>query len=214
MGLPKRLRQRTEPLGGRAARWTNPCHRPQQPTRTGNSVSIDTTPDLTFTKNAPDPKWVNTQKNLGSDHFIIATTLNTGATKKRGRKLTMVEWDTFRQIQGSERESENEDEHEEARNKLSKQATKEIPEEAGLETADSKLLHLWEVRDSLQERWRGQRLNQNLRRRIARLNRDRHQGPRRPPSPATMGVHMQQHGGPTRAAQDVEPTSVSLRPRQ
>ncbi|KAG0433542.1 hypothetical protein HPB47_019847 [Ixodes persulcatus] len=138
---------------------------PQQPTRTGNSVSMDTTPNLTFTKNAPDPKWVNTQKDLGSNNFIIATTLCTGPAKKRGRKLTMVEWDTFRQIQWSERESEHEDEHEEARNSTTdieewtaqlhravKQATKEIPEEAGLQTADSKLLHLWEARNSLQER--------------------------------------------------------------
>ncbi|KAG0414931.1 hypothetical protein HPB47_007902, partial [Ixodes persulcatus] len=146
-----------------------------RPTRTGNSVSIDTTPDLTFTKNAPDPKWVNTQKDLGSDHFVIATTLHTGPTKKRG----------------SERESEHEDEHEEARNSTTdattitdieqwtaqlhravKQATKEIPEEAGLEAADSKLLHLWEARNSLQEKWRRQRLNRNLRRKIARLDRD------------------------------------------
>ncbi|KAG0427692.1 hypothetical protein HPB47_025277 [Ixodes persulcatus] len=109
---------------------------PQQPTRMGNSLSIDTTPDLTFTKNAPDSKWVNTQKDLGSDHFNIATTLYTGPTKKRGRKLTMVEWDTFRQIEGSE----HEDEHEEARN--------------------------------LQKKGRCQRLNRNLRRRIARLDRD------------------------------------------
>lgn len=197
MGLPKGLRQRTDSVKGRSL-WADAQHvgltlvtDPQQPTRTGNSVSIDTTPDLTFTKNAPDPKWVNTQKGLGSYHFIIATTLNTGPTKKRGRKLTMVEWDTFRQIQGSERESDHEDEHEEARNSTTyattitdierwtaqlhravKQATKEIPEEAGLETADSKLLHLWEARDSLQEKWRGQRLNRNLRRRIARLDRD------------------------------------------
>lgn len=56
--------------------------------------------------------------------------------------------------------------------KAVKQATREIPEEAGLEAADSKLLHLWEARSSLQRRWRRQRLNRALRRRIARLGRE------------------------------------------
>lgn len=43
---------------------------PRFPTRLGNSVARDTTPDLSFTRNA-EAKWSNLQENLGSDHYII-----------------------------------------------------------------------------------------------------------------------------------------------
>lgn len=90
----------------------------------------------------------------------------------------MVEWDTFRQIQHEDDDTDTEstiidiDEWTSKLHRAIKEATKEIPEEAGLEAADSKLLHLWEARSSLQERWKKQRHNRNLRRRIARLDRD------------------------------------------
>lgn len=41
-----------------------------------------------------------------------------------------------------------------------------------LELADNKLLHMWEAKNGLERRWKKQRWNRNLRRRIARLNRD------------------------------------------
>ncbi|KAH7934953.1 hypothetical protein HPB52_002445 [Rhipicephalus sanguineus] len=49
---------------------------PAYPTRTGNSVSRDTCPDLTMGINLPQPRWWNSQENLGSDHFIIHTSLS------------------------------------------------------------------------------------------------------------------------------------------
>lgn len=51
-------------------------------------------------------------------------------------------------------------------------ATREGPPKADLEVIDSRLLHMWEAKRSLQERWKRQRHNRTLRRRIARLNRD------------------------------------------
>ena len=48
---------------------------PEMPTRLGNSVNKDTSPDLTLTHNAPPAVWTNTQTNLGSDHYIISITL-------------------------------------------------------------------------------------------------------------------------------------------
>lgn len=53
--------------------WTDAQHEgltlitnPEAPTRIGSSVSNDTTPDLTFTENVPDSRWVNTQQNFAA----------------------------------------------------------------------------------------------------------------------------------------------------
>ncbi|KAH7937021.1 hypothetical protein HPB49_007420 [Dermacentor silvarum] len=51
---------------------------PQDPTRMGNSVNRDTTPDLTFIKNIANPKWTYTNITLGSDHCIANTMLQAG----------------------------------------------------------------------------------------------------------------------------------------
>lgn len=52
---------------------TDPTH----PTRIGNSVTRDTCPDLTLTKNIRHADWLNTEETLGSDHCIVITTIRT-----------------------------------------------------------------------------------------------------------------------------------------
>ncbi|KAH7984239.1 hypothetical protein HPB52_018384 [Rhipicephalus sanguineus] len=47
--------------------WNDPL----QPTRAGNSVSRDTNPDLTFTRDVKKAGWTCLPKMLGSDHHII-----------------------------------------------------------------------------------------------------------------------------------------------
>ncbi|KAH7976748.1 hypothetical protein HPB52_018895 [Rhipicephalus sanguineus] len=49
---------------------------------------------------------------------------------------------------------------------------REFRQKHELEVIDSKLLHMWEAKRSLQDRWKRQRHNRTLRRRIARLSRD------------------------------------------
>lgn len=44
--------------------------KPEDSRRKRNSVSRDTTPDLTFVSNIANPKWANTNANLGSVHYI------------------------------------------------------------------------------------------------------------------------------------------------
>uniref|UniRef100_A0A6G5A9U2 Putative tick transposon n=1 Tax=Rhipicephalus microplus TaxID=6941 RepID=A0A6G5A9U2_RHIMP len=56
---------------------------PAMPTRLGNSNSRDTTPDLTMCKNCQEVEWHNTLENLGSDHYILCTTIHTGQIRKR-----------------------------------------------------------------------------------------------------------------------------------
>lgn len=58
----RKLAELTSTLG--LTLHTDPVH----PTRIGNSVTRDTCPDLTFTRNIQFANWVNTEKTLGSDH--------------------------------------------------------------------------------------------------------------------------------------------------
>lgn len=63
---------------------------PAYPTRRGNSVQHDTTPDLTFVKNAKDATWTNTRRSLGSDHCILETTLTERISKAIAREQVFV----------------------------------------------------------------------------------------------------------------------------
>ncbi|KAG0418232.1 hypothetical protein HPB47_005023 [Ixodes persulcatus] len=151
------------------------------PTRLGNSVCADTTPDLTFTKNSKnEAEWLNTQENLGSDHYIVATKLEAGPQKpKKGTQLKIIEWDEFRELRAAERDScEGKTETHEIEDIESwveqlhtsvQKATKTIPEEAELTQSDAKLLHMWEAKQGLQKRLGKQKLNRALRRRLAIL---------------------------------------------
>ncbi|KAG0427990.1 hypothetical protein HPB47_025010 [Ixodes persulcatus] len=130
---------------------------PDHPTRRGDARQQDTTPDLTFVRYAKDAEWTNTWEDLGSDHYVLKTTIRAGPGKPRGRKCKITEWNKFRELLG---EYETED-----------RTTKVIPEEADVAASDGRLLHLWEAKASLQERQRTQRNNRSLRRRIAQLSR-------------------------------------------
>lgn len=50
--------------------------------------------------------------------------------------------------------------------------TKTITKTEGLESIDTKLLHMWEAKKSLEKRWKTQKHNKRLRKRIATLSKD------------------------------------------
>ncbi|XP_075525011.1 uncharacterized protein LOC142557205 [Dermacentor variabilis] len=150
----------------------------------GNSVCADTSPDLTFTKNVAGARWHNTQEDLGSDHSVIEIQVDVGPhyhhhghrDGTKGNHYRLVEWDAFRKARkehnrGSDAIDDIESWTATLRGDV-EAATREVPQEAHLEVIDSKLLHMWEAKRSLQDRWKRQRHNRTLRRRIARLNRD------------------------------------------
>ncbi|KAG0423889.1 hypothetical protein HPB47_000348 [Ixodes persulcatus] len=128
---------------------------PRTPYRLGNSVCADTTPDLTFTKNAKkEAEWLSTEENLGSDHYIVATKVEAGPHKpKKGTQLKIMKWDEFRELRAAERDpcEDKTETHEiedieswvEQLHTCVQKATKTIPEEAELTQADAKLLHMW-----------------------------------------------------------------------
>nr|XP_050030115.1 uncharacterized protein LOC126526244 [Dermacentor andersoni] len=66
------------------------------PTRTGNSVNRDPTPDLTFVGNIPNYQWKKLFDDLGSDHHIVETTIDTPS--REPRKMTYVDWNKFREL--------------------------------------------------------------------------------------------------------------------
>ncbi|KAH9370070.1 hypothetical protein HPB48_001947 [Haemaphysalis longicornis] len=69
---------------------------PHTPTRS-NSVSKDTSPDLTITTGNVTAMWSHTGKNLGSDHSILATTiLGVEYAIPLGR-ASLTDWPKFRE---------------------------------------------------------------------------------------------------------------------
>ncbi|XP_077542647.1 uncharacterized protein LOC144155191 [Haemaphysalis longicornis] len=153
---------------------------PTQPTRTGNSVTRDTTPDLTFVRKVKndraDFEWRNTGNNLGSDHYIMEVTIPIGCngrTYRGHRKHRHTDWDAFRKLLPTEQtditdivEWTNEIREKE------KEATRTIETEDNVGRIDSRLAHLIEAKQSIQAKWKTQRTNRKLRKKVAELNRE------------------------------------------
>lgn len=149
---------------------------PQQPpTRLGNSACRDTSPDLTFCKNMTHAVWENTGQLAGSDHYILATTVQTSLCKKPKPTARITEWPKFRKL----REDKAPDAITDLREWIASlhehvnTTTREVEATANDSPAtDSRLLHMWDAHASLLRRWRRQRHNKKLRRRIEALARE------------------------------------------
>lgn len=68
---------------------------PANPTRLGNSVTRDTCPDLTLTKNTQQVEWTSMEDTLGSDHCIIITLVHTRTLKRPLRQARLPDWQAF-----------------------------------------------------------------------------------------------------------------------
>ncbi|KAG0443022.1 hypothetical protein HPB47_015372 [Ixodes persulcatus] len=150
---------------------------PAYPTRTGSSVTRDTTPDLTFFRGIGRTGavgWRNTGQDLGSDHFIVEETIQIarpGSHTER-RKHRITNWDAFREALGSwQSETTDIDQWTDRVIRTMEATTKEVEAEEHIERVDSKLAHLLEAKQSIKDRWSGQRTNRKLRRKVAELNR-------------------------------------------
>ncbi|XP_077544867.1 uncharacterized protein LOC144158081 [Haemaphysalis longicornis] len=146
------------------------------PTRIGTSVTHDTNPDLAFVRTRTSAKkgveWRNTGHNLGSDHFIIELDLPTSAVGSNGnrRKHKLTDWTRFRaeclepqgEITDIEKWSED-------IVQATSFATTQVETDEEMQQIDSRLAHMIEARQSLQRRWRRQRHNRTLRKRVAEL---------------------------------------------
>ncbi|KAH7984791.1 hypothetical protein HPB49_025738 [Dermacentor silvarum] len=66
------------------------------PTRHGNYVERDTTPDLAFIIRRLSAQWVDMHNTLTSDHTLIQIFLQIKGFPKRQSKHRLKDWDEFR----------------------------------------------------------------------------------------------------------------------
>lgn len=151
---------------------------PSRPTRRGTCNTQNTTPDLTFIRNNHHPAvWNNTMIDLGSDHYILSIEVTTSLRKPKSYKeLKLVDWPEFRKIRDQNPEAaaeiRNLDEWVENLKADASTNTHTIPEEANLEQADSRLLHLWEAKASLRKRLEKNKGSRALRRKISQIQNE------------------------------------------
>lgn len=145
------------------------CNTPQVATRIGNSISRDTTPDLTLTHNIKDATWTRLDETLGSDHYIVQLQLPHNPNQKcKIGTARITNWKRFRE----ETPVEPITHLEEWTSKLLETAhlhTKELTLTEDHPAVDAHLLHLWDACRGLRKRWKKHRTNRRLKIRIAKL---------------------------------------------
>ncbi|KAG0425736.1 hypothetical protein HPB47_027114 [Ixodes persulcatus] len=143
-------------------------------TRHAQSVSRNTCPDLALARCGRWSEWSNLEVNLGSDHAIAQVDIAVSSGKKFLRKQALTDWDGFRAARTA---THSEREHDDAslaswteclvcdKNTYTEtiNLTTETPE------VDRHLLHLWEAMHGLVKRWKRQKLNRKLKKRIAAI---------------------------------------------
>ncbi|XP_075744322.1 uncharacterized protein LOC142803100 [Rhipicephalus microplus] len=141
------------------------------PTRRENSVCRDTTPDLTFVKSLENVKWTNTAIDLGSDHGIIEVLIEVARNKTRTFKF--IDWDLFR-ANRSERALSPDADLDSWCDGLKEDvasATKEVTTDLEVDRMDSRLAHLLEAKQALLARWKTQRHNRRLCKKMSEINK-------------------------------------------
>ncbi|XP_037529276.1 uncharacterized protein LOC119406614 [Rhipicephalus sanguineus] len=141
------------------------------PTRIGNSVTRDITPDLAFVKNVDAAEWSNTAMDFGSDHYVLETRFDVARCKTR--ECTVTDWDHFRKLRGNERAPapRHLEDWCEGIKSDAERSTKKIVTELQVEMMDSSLAHLAESKQALLLRCKGERFNRRLRKKISELNK-------------------------------------------
>ncbi|KAH7942752.1 hypothetical protein HPB52_000748 [Rhipicephalus sanguineus] len=126
---------------------------PAAPTRLGNSVCQDTSPDLTLVRGNATYTWENMQETLGSDHCIVRIQLTECAKSHPIGQAKITDWDAFRKEStlALDHLSDLGDWTAQLR-KLRDKCTKNIARTLKNPEVDGHLLHLWEARRSLIKR--------------------------------------------------------------
>ncbi|KAL1482911.1 hypothetical protein MTO96_050280 [Rhipicephalus appendiculatus] len=130
---------------------------------------------------ALDAAWRNEDVDRGSDHSVIGITIKGPQYRAVLGTARVTDWNKMRKYtQEAEKASKNDEEAErkqtyaewtkDQKNALEK-FTQEITTMAQTPIVDPKLTNMWEVQYSLTRRWKRQRHNKNLVKRIAVLNK-------------------------------------------
>ncbi|KAH7955855.1 hypothetical protein HPB52_004555 [Rhipicephalus sanguineus] len=146
-------------------------HNFHTPTRIGNSITMDTSPDLTLSRSLKDISWSRTQHTLGSDHYIIA--IQIPLTPHRPRLLThnLIHWDAIRSARRELPNSPIQDIDDSVSSLLNDITahTQHITTPPDTPTLYIRLAHLWEAHHSILERRKRQKHSRTLKRRLATL---------------------------------------------
>lgn len=121
-------------------------------------------------KGASQVEWENTLENLGSDHYIIRTSIEAGTIKRKIGLAHLTDWDAFRQ--GSQQlkgEITSIKEWCRQLKQIQETYTHEIDRTEQVPEVDKRLLGLWEARRGLTKRWKRQKLNKKLKKKIAEI---------------------------------------------
>ncbi|KAG0440116.1 hypothetical protein HPB47_016401 [Ixodes persulcatus] len=139
------------------------------PTRTGGGRTSDTSPDLTICKNVK-VKWLNTCENLGSDHYIIEIEMETDLRERSIGKTRHTNWEDFRKdaeldgvtdpVVWAKKIKE-----------VMKKNTSEVTLTPKYPAADNKLMAMWDERRKLTRRWKRQRYNRKIGKRVTEMDR-------------------------------------------
>lgn len=143
---------------------------PEHPTRTDNSVTTDTCPDLALIK-FTTADWTNTEEPLGTNHYyIVEIEISLTLQKRFIKKQELTDRDAFREMHLKSNPSPRNCDFEEWAPDLCKDAnryTKHVCLTTTVPEVDARLLHLWEARRGLLKRRRRQKLNRKLKIKIS-----------------------------------------------
>ncbi|KAL1436842.1 hypothetical protein MTO96_049242 [Rhipicephalus appendiculatus] len=154
---------------------------PDVVTRRGNSINRDTTPDLSWLSGALDASWRNEDVDLGSDHSVISIIIKGPQYRAVLGTARVTDWDKMRKYTREAEEASENDEEDDRKQTYAEWArdqkkalekfTQEITTTAQTPFVDARLAHMWAARHSLTRRWKRQRHNKKLVKRIAVLNK-------------------------------------------
>ncbi|KAG0430398.1 hypothetical protein HPB47_022728 [Ixodes persulcatus] len=127
--------------------------------------------DLTMYRGTKPCTWQNLEEQLGNDHSILETRIHTKDFTGEARHIRITDWPAFRASSSSYTSVTLTDWVQTLQTWLNRH-TRTLTSSPDAPDIDSHLLHLWEARRSLTKRWRRQRHNKKLKRRIAKLTVD------------------------------------------
>ncbi|XP_072140714.1 uncharacterized protein [Dermacentor andersoni] len=143
------------------------------PTRLGNSVSPDTCPDLTYVRGVRQATWENLLENLGSDHYNIRTQVSAENIKRKIGTAKITDWNAFRkECKHMEGAITSIEEWYKQLKEIQQQYTQKVERSEQTPEVDSRLLRLWEAGRGLTKRWKKQRLNKKLKKKIAEVTKE------------------------------------------
>lgn len=143
----------------------------QTPTRIGNSVSMDTSPDLVLSRSLRTVTWTRTQHTLGSDHYIIQVTVPFKPPRHTYMTHKLIKWDALRAARTTRADNPITDINDwvESLQTDIQHHTQLIETTTDTPTLDNRLAHLWDAYHSLLERWKRGKHNRTLKKRLATL---------------------------------------------